>query len=167
VHFLPISITTTSTDEEQQSSVKKITETTKPLKIQEPVFRDSNHDIQQGYPSQGLNYNNRLEESNSISSVNQNIQSELQSSNYKRSKITVTSSPISIDGNSDFADKASLNSWIGNGSAGNPYILENLAILTSVAGTHAFSIQNTNVYFILRNCTLHTLHNPTSFLQYS
>ncbi|MHA2366200.1 MAG: NosD domain-containing protein, partial [Candidatus Hodarchaeales archaeon] len=139
-------------DEERQSSTKTITETSNNMKIQEPVIRNSDQDIPQGYLSQRLINKQRHKESKIFSSRNPNIQSELQRSNYKRS--TLTSLPISIDGNSDFATKASLNSWTGDGSSGNPYILENLVIITSVASTHAISIQNTNVYFILRNSTL-------------
>jgi hypothetical protein len=35
---------------------------------------------------------------------------------------------IRIDSNQDFADQASLNGWSGDGSAGDPYIIENLEI---------------------------------------
>ncbi|MHA2366305.1 MAG: hypothetical protein ACXAC7_20280, partial [Candidatus Hodarchaeales archaeon] len=154
VHSLLISITKTTTEEEQRSSTKTITETNKPMKIQEANFKGSNNDIPKEYPSQELNHNQRLEESYSISNSNQDIQSELKRSNYKRNKITFSSSPISIDGNGDFATKASSNGWIGDGSVSNPYILEHLVITTSVESTHAISIQNTDVYFILRNSTL-------------
>ncbi|MCY3414202.1 MAG: right-handed parallel beta-helix repeat-containing protein [Candidatus Heimdallarchaeota archaeon] len=63
----------------------------------------------------------------------------------------VASDPIIINGDSDFNLQASSNNWNGNGSESNPYIIENLNISSD---SHAISISNTNVHFILRGSTL-------------
>ncbi len=62
-------------------------------------------------------------------------------------------SPIYIDGNADFATQASNEGWAGDGSPGNPYIIENYDI--DASGTHGIWIKNTNVSFIIRNCYIH------------
>ncbi|MHA1577627.1 MAG: right-handed parallel beta-helix repeat-containing protein, partial [Candidatus Thorarchaeota archaeon] len=56
--------------------------------------------------------------------------------------------PISIDGNAEFA----AGGWPGDGSALTPYRIENYVINGS--GSDCISIQNTDVYFIIDNCTL-------------
>ncbi len=61
--------------------------------------------------------------------------------------------PIVIDGNSDFADQALLLSWAGDGSIENPYVIENYSI--DAASSHfGICINNTNVSFIIRNCSI-------------
>ncbi len=62
--------------------------------------------------------------------------------------------PIRIDSNSDFSEKANSEGWKGNGSADNPYIIENYDIDGSDAG-YCIYIGNTTVHFIIRNCTVH------------
>lgn len=62
--------------------------------------------------------------------------------------------PISINGNADFASKASSNRWKGTGSTSNPYIIENLLIVTNISLTNAIAIYHTDVYFIIRNCVV-------------
>ncbi|MEW5761213.1 MAG: NosD domain-containing protein [Candidatus Thermoplasmatota archaeon] len=62
-------------------------------------------------------------------------------------------SPIYIDGKADFASKASKEGWVGNGSIGAPYIIENYDI--SAITAHGIDIRNTKVYFIIRNCIIH------------
>ncbi|NVM27244.1 MAG: VCBS repeat-containing protein [Candidatus Helarchaeota archaeon] len=59
-------------------------------------------------------------------------------------------SPINIQNNTALAALASL----GNGSASNPYILENYVINASGLGLNGIIINNTDAYFILRNCTV-------------
>ena len=59
---------------------------------------------------------------------------------------------ISISSNSNFASQASTNSWPGDGSSGNPFIIENYNITTSASSTSAIAITSTSVYFIIRNC---------------
>ncbi|MCG2825436.1 MAG: right-handed parallel beta-helix repeat-containing protein [Thermoplasmatales archaeon] len=61
--------------------------------------------------------------------------------------------PIYIDGNSDFASQASTEGWQGDGTEGNPYIIEGYDIDASTA--HGIHIENTDVYFIIRNCVIH------------
>ena len=56
--------------------------------------------------------------------------------------------PISIDGNAEFA----AGGWPGDGSALTPYRIENYVINGS--GSDCISIKNTDVYFIIDNCTL-------------
>ncbi len=72
-------------------------------------------------------------------------------SQLSRGLITSASAPILINGNDDFAQKASENGWPGDGTATNPYIIENLEITTTTS--NAFSIINTTVHFIIRDCT--------------
>ena len=54
--------------------------------------------------------------------------------------------PISIDGNAEFA----AGGWPGDGSPTTPYRIENYFINNSAG----ISIRNTDVYFIIDNCTL-------------
>jgi parallel beta-helix repeat protein len=60
--------------------------------------------------------------------------------------------PIHISNDSDFADQASANSWDGNGSVSDPYIVEGLNITT--AGTSPIQIGNSTVFFEIRGCLL-------------
>lgn len=63
-------------------------------------------------------------------------------------------SPIRINGNSDFASQASKEGWPGDGSAGNPYIIEGYEI----DGTgHGIYVGNTSVYFSIRRCYIHNI----------
>lgn len=60
---------------------------------------------------------------------------------------------ISINGNADFATQATANSWSGNGSLGNPYVIQGYDIdATSADGIY---ILNTNVHFIVKDCYIH------------
>ena len=60
--------------------------------------------------------------------------------------------PIHISNDSDFIDQASANSWDGNGSVSDPYIVERLNITTAV--TSPIQIGNSTVYFEIRGCLL-------------
>jgi parallel beta-helix repeat protein len=77
-------------------------------------------------------------------SCDQSFPTELQSGKYQNL------SSISISGNNQFAPFA----ISGNGSINDPYILENYRINASYLGVDGICIENTNVYFILRNCTI-------------
>ncbi|MDD1777723.1 MAG: right-handed parallel beta-helix repeat-containing protein [Candidatus Helarchaeota archaeon] len=57
--------------------------------------------------------------------------------------------PIWINNNADLKNAASS----GNGTQGFPYIIENY-VINSSASAHGIQISNTNVYFIIRNCTI-------------
>ena len=60
---------------------------------------------------------------------------------------------ISINGNADFATQATANSWSGDGSSGNPYVIQGYDIdATSADGIY---ILNTNVHFTVRDCYIH------------
>jgi parallel beta-helix repeat protein len=61
--------------------------------------------------------------------------------------------PIHITSNSDFASQASANGWPGDGSQGNPYIIDGYDI-DGQGGTYCIWIENTDVWFVIRNCNL-------------
>ena len=58
--------------------------------------------------------------------------------------------PFVINGDTALQSKASE----GNGTAGNPFILENYVINASGTGLNGIYIRNTAAHFILRNCTI-------------
>jgi parallel beta-helix repeat protein len=60
---------------------------------------------------------------------------------------------LRIDNNTDFADTAAFFGWAGDGSAGNPYVIEGLAIDAGSIG-YGIYIGNTTANFIIRNCTI-------------
>lgn len=64
--------------------------------------------------------------------------------------------PIRIDGNSDFASQAAQEGWPGDGSPGNPYIIEGYEIDVSGHG-HGIYVGNTTVHFFVRRCYIHNI----------
>ncbi len=62
--------------------------------------------------------------------------------------------PIRINNNTEFASLAGLEGWAGDGSPGNPYIIEGYDINGSGYG-YCIYIGNTTVYFKVRNSYLH------------
>lgn len=60
--------------------------------------------------------------------------------------------PISIDGNDDFINQATLKGWPGDGSEVNPYVIDSLAV--SDYSGKLISISNTDLYFQIRNCLI-------------
>jgi parallel beta-helix repeat protein len=62
------------------------------------------------------------------------------------------SPPIGISNNTDFVDQASANSWDGNGSLIDPYIIEGYNITTET--DIPILIGNTSVFFEVRGCLL-------------
>jgi parallel beta-helix repeat protein len=62
--------------------------------------------------------------------------------------------PIRINGNTDFAAQAAAEGWSGDGSEGNPYIIEGYEI-DGTNYEHCIFINNTNVYFELRSNYVH------------
>jgi len=58
--------------------------------------------------------------------------------------------PIFIDGNTDFNNTAAAENWPGNGTPGNPYIIEGLNI-TNPLSYQIIEIRNTDVHFKLKN----------------
>lgn len=59
---------------------------------------------------------------------------------------------IEIRSDSELASLIINNSWSGNGSEVNPYIIENLTI-DAEGADHCMSIMNTTSYLVIRNCT--------------
>ncbi len=68
--------------------------------------------------------------------------------------ITAAHGVIRINDDADFATTASSEGWAGDGSAGNPYAIENYEI-DALGGGNAIYIGNTTSYFVIRNCTLY------------
>ena len=66
----------------------------------------------------------------------------------------ISHDPISIDSNTNFSDTATNEGWSGDGSTGNPYIIENYTIDVLGGSGHCIEIAGTSVYFIIRNCNL-------------
>ncbi|MGY5873610.1 MAG: hypothetical protein RTV72_15280, partial [Candidatus Thorarchaeota archaeon] len=63
-------------------------------------------------------------------------------------------SPITIDGNQNFSDTASLEGWPGDGSQSTPYIIEGFDIGVGGPSGYCIDIRNTDVYFEIRSCFL-------------
>ncbi|MHA2210541.1 MAG: NosD domain-containing protein, partial [Candidatus Thorarchaeota archaeon] len=62
--------------------------------------------------------------------------------------------PIVIDGDANFSITASTEGWPGDGSFGNPYIIDGLGIDRGGSAGHCISISNTRANFTIRNCNL-------------
>jgi parallel beta-helix repeat protein len=75
--------------------------------------------------------------------------------------------PIAIDGNQDFEDQATANSWPGDGSSDFPYIIRNLSISSGSDTVVLVNITNTNVYFQFRDSLLSGGLSGISFLSVS
>jgi parallel beta-helix repeat protein len=78
---------------------------------------------------------------------------------------------ITIDGDANFSAKALLEGWSGDGSPGNPYVIEGLVFDLAGGNGHCLSINNTQVSFIIRTCNftganLTTSHGDFCEIQY-
>jgi len=62
--------------------------------------------------------------------------------------------PIAIDGDANFSDTALAEGWPGDGSSGNPYIINGLEINLGGAAGHCINITNIRVNFTISNCNL-------------
>ncbi|MEM4307985.1 MAG: NosD domain-containing protein [Thermoplasmata archaeon] len=69
--------------------------------------------------------------------------------------------PIHINGNADFAAKATAESWPGDGTQNNPYIIDGYEINAN-GGSYGIWIENTDVYFVIRNCNITNASNSGS-----
>lgn len=79
--------------------------------------------------------------------------------NLKQADGFWTLSPISINGNDAWASIAAANDWCtGSGSPNDPYLIENVTINGSGSGS-CINISNSDVYFIVNNCTLYNSQN--------
>ncbi|MFA5102346.1 MAG: right-handed parallel beta-helix repeat-containing protein [Candidatus Thermoplasmatota archaeon] len=71
--------------------------------------------------------------------------------------------PIRIIGNDEFLPE---NGVIGgSGTADDPYIIENWVIVSDGSASEGIFINNTDAYFIIRNCTIQGFHHPDEFYQ--
>ncbi|MEM4308454.1 MAG: NosD domain-containing protein [Thermoplasmata archaeon] len=68
--------------------------------------------------------------------------------------------PIHINGNSQFTSENGVVS--GSGTPADPYIIEGWDINAN-GGTYGIWIENTNVYFVIRNCNITNATNSGSF----
>jgi parallel beta-helix repeat protein len=62
--------------------------------------------------------------------------------------------PIIIDGDINFNATAQAEGWPGDGTSGDPFIIEGLDIDLGGGPGHGISISNTQVHFVIRNCNL-------------
>ncbi len=70
--------------------------------------------------------------------------------------------PISISGDMDFYNQAIAEGWAGNGTSANPYIIEGYDIDGSVTW-YCIEIDWTSVYFVVRDCYLHSTESGIRF----
>jgi parallel beta-helix repeat protein len=70
--------------------------------------------------------------------------------------------PIVINGDSNFSATAALEGWLGDGSAGDPYVIDSLEIDRQGAALHCINISNTRVNFTISNCNLTGASSPAS-----
>ena len=66
----------------------------------------------------------------------------------------IAQAPIRIDGNSNFAAQAAAEGWPGDGSEGNPYVIEGYEIDGTGYG-YGIYVGNTTVHFVVRGCYVH------------
>lgn len=62
-------------------------------------------------------------------------------------------SPISIEGDADFATQAGSEGWPGDGSASSPFIISNYTFGLS-SPDYGVRIANTTVHFVVRDCVI-------------
>lgn len=72
-------------------------------------------------------------------------------------------SPIRIIGNDQFTEENGVTS--GSGTVDDPYIIENWVIVSDGSASQGIFINNTDVYFIIRNCTISGFHHPDEYRQ--
>ncbi|MEM3444868.1 MAG: NosD domain-containing protein, partial [Thermoplasmata archaeon] len=68
---------------------------------------------------------------------------------------------IHINGNDEFANQALKDGWPGDGSQNNPYIIDGYDI-DAHGGSYGIWIENTDVYFVICNCTVYNATNYDS-----
>lgn len=62
--------------------------------------------------------------------------------------------PIYIDGDADFTSQAAAEGWPGSGTSSDPYIIEGYTIDRGGSAGHCININNTRLYFIIKDCVL-------------
>jgi len=71
--------------------------------------------------------------------------------------------PIRIIGNEQFTEENGVTG--GNGTVDDPYIIENWVIVSDGSASQGIFINNTDVYFVIRNCTISGFHHPDEYRQ--
>ncbi len=71
---------------------------------------------------------------------------------------SAATAPVTIEGNPGMSDYAIAHSLTGDGSFGNPYIIDGLVIDAHDAD-NGIVIKNVDVYVIVRNCVINNTHN--------
>ncbi|RLF40161.1 MAG: hypothetical protein DRN12_05990 [Thermoplasmata archaeon] len=71
---------------------------------------------------------------------------------YLRQMDYTSHKPIHIDGDEEFILEAENEGWPGSGTMDSPYIIEGYEI--DASSVHGIWIENTRVYFIIRNCII-------------
>lgn len=71
--------------------------------------------------------------------------------------------PIYINGNEEFTPENGVTG--GNGTAEDPYLIENWIIIDDDSTPQGIFINNTDAYFVIRNCTISGFHDPDEFRQ--
>jgi len=71
--------------------------------------------------------------------------------------------PIRIIGNDQFTPENGVTG--GSGTANDPYIIENWVIISDNLASQGIFINNTDAYFVIRNCTISGFHHPDEFRQ--
>jgi parallel beta-helix repeat protein len=77
--------------------------------------------------------------------------------------VTGNHPPIYINGNEEFTPENGVTG--GNGTAENPYRIENWTIVDDDSAPQGIFINNTDVHFVIRNCTISGFHDPDEFRQ--
>ncbi|MCG2827483.1 MAG: right-handed parallel beta-helix repeat-containing protein [Thermoplasmatales archaeon] len=77
-------------------------------------------------------------------------------------RIYLYHTPIYINGNSQFTSENGVSNPGAAGTEADPYIIENWDIDASTA--HGIYIENTDVYFIIRNCVIHDGYDPYNYI---
>ena len=71
--------------------------------------------------------------------------------------------PIRINGNDEFLPENGVTG--GSGTEVDPYIIENWVIVSDGSASEGIFINNTDAYFIIRNCTIQGFNHPDEFYQ--
>ncbi|MGY5881852.1 MAG: NosD domain-containing protein, partial [Candidatus Thorarchaeota archaeon] len=79
-----------------------------------------------------------------------------------RKKAYTPHNPIVIVSDSNFSDTATQEGWFGDGSAGDPYIIEGFEINRAGVALDCIWISNTRVNFTIRNCNITGASFPRS-----
>lgn len=72
-------------------------------------------------------------------------------------------SPIRIIGNDEFLPENGVTG--GSGTEEDPYLIENWVIISDGSASEGIFINNTDAYFIIKNCTIRGFSNPDEFYQ--